>query len=282
MNRRKKSKQEPGIPAWMLTFSDLMTLLLTFFVLLVSMAVIDEQRKLVVLGSIVGTFGASPETENYLAQRDERKTREIGPMNDIQDLELLKPLLYEDARDDIRFAENKLIQIMSISSDILFEPGQTKLSERGRDLVGRMAPVLRELPQPFLLAGHTSTLRDELKTEYLDYKPKDGEPNPGWRISLGRAMAMYRELLVHGVPAERMRVEAFADYRQRFGNETAAERRMNRRVDIVLDKRGAPDSGKIRATQPQEKPKDYMDYQGFRFGYERQSEPAGTVRPEQE
>lgn len=282
MNRRQKQKQEPGIPAWMLTFSDLMTLLLTFFVLLVSMAVIDEQRKLVVLGSIVGTFGTTPQSENYLAQRDERKTRELGPMNDIQDLELLKPLLYEDARDDIRFAENKLIQIMSISTDVLFEPGQTRLSERGRELVSRMAPVLRELPHPLLLAGHTSTLRDELETRYLDYKPKEGELDPGWRISLERAMAMYRELLGHGIPAARMRVEAFADFRPRFGNETAAERRMNRRVDIVLDKRGAPDSDKIRQTQPVEQPKNYMDYQGFRFGYDRQSEPAGTVRPEQE
>ncbi len=266
----------------MLTFSDLMTLLLTFFVLLVSMAVIDERRKLIVLGSIVGTFGMSTQTENYLALREDRRTREIGPMNDLQNLELLKPLLYEDARDDIRFAENKLIQIMSISTDILFEPGQTKLSERGRDLVGRMAPVLRELPHPLLLAGHTSALRDELETRYLDYKPKDGETDPNWGISLGRAMAMYRELLFHGVPASRMRVEAFADFRPRFGNDTAEERRMNRRVDIVLDKRGVADNDKVRRTLPAEKPRDYMDYQGFRFGYERQSEPPRTVRPEQE
>lgn len=280
--REKKQPPAPGSPAWMVTFSDLMTLLLTFFVLLLSMAIIDEQRKLVALGSIIGTFGPTPQTENYLAKQEERKTREVGPMTDVPDLELLKPLLYEDAREDIRFAENKLIQVMSISTDVLFEPGQTSLSERGRELVGRMAPVLRELPHPLLLAGHTSVLRDELGTDYLDYKTAEGTLDPSWRISLGRAMAVYRELLGHGVAAERMRVEGFSHFHARFDDNTANERRMNRRVDFVLDKRGAADSARIRETLPPERPKDYMEWQGFRFGYDNQSEPSRQVRPARE
>jgi len=60
MARRKEkaSGSDGGTPAWLVTFSDMMTLMLTFFVLLVSMAAImDERRKIVVLGSLVGTFG---------------------------------------------------------------------------------------------------------------------------------------------------------------------------------------------------------------------------------
>lgn len=280
MPRREKKQQPPaGSPAWMVTFSDLMTLLLTFFVLLLSMAIIDEQRKMVALGSIVGTFGPTPKTENHLAKRDERVSREVGPMNDVKDLELLKPLLYEDARDDIRFMENKLIQIVSISTDVLFESGQTKLSLRGREIMGLIAPVLRDLPHPLLLAGHTSTLRDELGTRYLDYQPKEGELDPSWKLSLGRALAVYQVLREHGVPTGRMRVEGFGDTRPRYGSASESERRMNRRVDIVLDKRGAPDSGKIRERVPADKPEDHMDYQGFRFGYGNQSEPSRQVRP---
>lgn len=277
--REKKRRSAPSSPAWMVTFSDLMTLLLTFFVLLVSMAVIDEQRKLVALGSIVGTFGPIPQTENYLAKRDERVSREVGPMNDVNDLELLKPLLYEDARDDIRFMENRLIQIVSISTDVLFESGQTKLSPRGQEIAGLIAPVLRDLPHPLLLAGHASTLRDELGARYLDYKPRESELAPSWEISLERAMAMYQALLSHGVPPERMRVEGFGDTRPRYGDASESERRMNRRVDIVLDKRGAPDSGRISERVTREKPKEHMDHQGFRFDYDSQSEPSRHVRP---
>ncbi len=46
------------MPAWLVTFSDMMTLLLTFFVLLLSMASLTDERKIkVVLGSIIGSFG---------------------------------------------------------------------------------------------------------------------------------------------------------------------------------------------------------------------------------
>lgn len=266
----------------MVTYTDLMTLLMTFFVLLVSMAVIDETRKLVALGSIIGTFGFSPQSENYLATDDNRTTREVGPMNQVSDLELLKPLLWEDARDDIRFAENKLVQIMSISTDVLFEPGRTSLSARGREIIGLFAPVLRGLPQPILLAGHTADLRDELGNEYLDHRPGPDDFNPAWSISLMRAMAVYRELQTQGVPADRMRVEGFADHRPRFGNDNAADRRMNRRVDLVLDKRGAPHGELLRQVMPPEQPKDYLDYQGFRFGVDRQNQPGRTARPVQE
>ena len=57
MARKKKFDPGTGDPAWLVTFTDMMTLMLTFFVLLVSMSVMDERRKLVVIGSIIGTFG---------------------------------------------------------------------------------------------------------------------------------------------------------------------------------------------------------------------------------
>ena len=60
MARRKKPRGATGVaPLWLITFSDLMTLLLTFFVLMVSMAVIDERTKRDVLGSVSEHFGIS-------------------------------------------------------------------------------------------------------------------------------------------------------------------------------------------------------------------------------
>ncbi len=50
-------------------------------------------------------------------------------------------------------------------------------------------------------------------------------------------MSVYRFLLDRGVPSDRLRMEAFGRFRPRYGDQNAADRRRNRRVDIVLDKR---------------------------------------------
>ena len=53
----KRKKEDEGAPAWMVTFADLMTLLLTFFVLLLSMSTLDNQKVKLALGSLRGALG---------------------------------------------------------------------------------------------------------------------------------------------------------------------------------------------------------------------------------
>jgi chemotaxis protein MotB len=263
--RAKKAVAEAGMPAWLVTFSDLMTLLLTFFVLLVSMAVLDEQKKLIVLGSITGAFGMRPQGVNPLSTQDHRMTQDQGPMEDVQDLATLQSILWEDARLDMRFAENKLMQIISITTDVLFEPGSARISSRGRLILSRIAPEIARLDWPVLLAGHTTTLRDELGQDFLDHKQVEGELTPEWKLSLHRALAVYTALVDAGVPASRLKIESFAANRPRFDNTNALGRRMNRRVDIVLDKRAQDKTHRIQNLMPEEQSESIIDLDGFRF-----------------
>jgi len=57
MAKKKGCDCEPGLPGWMATFSDMMTLLLTFFVLLLSMSSLDQQKLKEALGSLKGALG---------------------------------------------------------------------------------------------------------------------------------------------------------------------------------------------------------------------------------
>ncbi|WP_029896643.1 OmpA/MotB family protein [Desulfohalovibrio reitneri] len=235
---RKKKKKGGGddMPTWLITFSDMMTLLLTFFVLLNSMAVIDERRKLVALGSIIGTFGMGSESIDVLTKAQTRKTVEPGPMEDVEDLQMLKEMVWDDAEKDLRFAESRFVQIFSVSSDVLFPPGETELTGRGRELLNRILPVLRQVDYPLLLAGHTATLRDELGEEFR-VRDLRATVDPSWRISLLRTLAVYQYLIGNGMDPAMLRMEAFGRYRPRHDNETPEGRGANRRVDIVLDKR---------------------------------------------
>ena len=275
----KKKKEEGGIPAWLVTFSDMMTLMLTFFVLLVSMAVVDQQRKLVALGSIIGTFGFGKKTENYLANKDERTVREPGPMNDDKELEKLQPPLWEDMSGDLRFEEDKLTRIVSVPADVLFASGSVQLTAEGRSMVAKLAPIVAGAKNPVLLGGHVSTLRDELGADYDRIQKRAEPPGPAWTMSLHRTLAVYQEFLQNGVPAEQMRVEAFGDARPKTHNLDRQSRRYNRRVDLIIDKTGEPDSQAMQDAMPEPKAKRTMEMDGFVFSLDRQQPDTSTKIP---
>ena len=229
-----------GTPAWMITFSDLMTLLLTFFVLLVSMAVMDQQRVLNALGSVSTAFSTKPASFSPLARNNkEDPISEPGPM-EAKDLSPLKDMLWDDPEKDLKFQENRFVQIFSINSEVLFEPKKSVLSERGKNLLNKMLPTLLRIKHPLLVAGHTANRRDEEGADYtinFDSATVDAT----WPLSLARAQNVYQYFVQSGLPAQRLTLEAFGQYRPRFSDRAPSGRLQNRRVDIVLDKRNAPE-----------------------------------------
>lgn len=278
MARRKKKKQDKGgAPAWMITFSDMMTLMLTFFVLLVSMATIDERRRLIVLGSIIGTFGMGEAGFDARSAKDNRRTIEPGPMEDLDNVELLKDLLWEDLEDDLNFQSNKYVDILSINEEVFFEPGSTELTTPGRQVLDRMLPILFRLQYPILLAGHTAADRDEI-SEVFDLGLDDEGLDPSWKLSLGRVLAIYKHFLERGLDPELLRVEAFGKFRPMYSDATPYGRRMNRRVDLVLDKRNTYWLEKLQPTDTPAKDKDYI-YKDFRFDVDVDNGPPPNVEP---
>jgi len=279
MARKEKQADEGGgVPAWLITFTDMMTLMLTFFVLLVSMSTIDERRKLITLGSIIGTFGTGKSYDNF-STKDRRRSVEPGPMDleKVDDLTPLKDKAWENAYEDLDFAANKFVQIFSINEDVLFEPGSTQLKPEGKRMLEGTLPVLLQIDYPLLLAGHTSTLREEEGTAFKVNR-KDEGPDPSWKLSLGRTMSVYRFLLESGVTPDRLRMEAFGRFRPRHGDQTAADRRRNRRVDIVLDKRNGAWLEKI--TKPDEVREDGpYQYKDFRFRLEESAPKSEDISP---
>lgn len=236
MARKKKKKaNEPGA-AWLVTFTDMMTLMLTFFVLLVSMATMDERRRLIVLGSLIGTFGFSEGGYDARSIENSRVTVDPGPMENIEDLAPLRDMLWEDREKDINFESNKYVQIISINDRVLFEPGKATLLPEGMTIINRMLPVLLEIDYPLLIGGHTSTLRQEMGKDF-DVRLLEQPRDPSWELSLHRVMAVYSYLISRGMDPQHLLVEAFGRFNPKFTSRTEEGRRRNSRVDIVLDKR---------------------------------------------
>lgn len=238
---RKKEKQDAGNdePGWLVTFSDLMTLLLTFFVLLLSLAsLVDEKKRLVSIGSLLGAFGPATGSVQPLTIKPADLIKEPGPMEDIPvtDLEPLKELIWEDSATDFDFQSNRFIQVFSVDTDVMFKPGQTSLTQRGQEIIRKIIPVIKKEKYPLLLTGHTSSIRSEFAAEYVVGMDDKGV-DLSWDISLHRVLTVYRMLLENGVNPHKIRLEAFGRFRSRASNATPEGRRKNRRVEFILDRR---------------------------------------------
>ena len=267
MAREKKSdSSEGGLPAWLITFSDLMTLLLTFFVLLMSMAVIDERAKRDVIGSVAKEMGFGTTITNTTAPSGKKNLLEPGKMDlPDEDLQPLKDRIFDDSSQDLKFQENKFVQIFSLSDEVLFLPGSTDLSPSGMVLLNRLLPYLHRLEYPLLVAGHAGLPRDEEGGDYLVNFDKT-KVDVTWLISFRRAMAVYRHLVAEGIPPDRLSLEAFGHHRARFNNNTPEGRKQNRRVDLVLDKRNRTIIEQMEKTKKSsEKKTTEYEFQGFQF-----------------
>ena len=280
MARLKKTGGERSrVPPWLITYSDLMTLLLTFFVLLLSMAVIDERTKLVVLGSVSGSFGEGARLFNPMGKLKDNRNREPGAMDlPEKDLAPLRDMLYEDVEKDLDFMENKYVQILSINDQVLFTPGSTKLSPQGEALLDRLMPYLQHIGYPLLVAGHTATRRDEEASAYTVVL-QAGVLDSTWTLSYQRALSVYRHFLGRGMDAGKLSLEAFGQFHPRYSNNLPEGRQKNRRVDLVLDKRNLEWIRKVESLRESEPAKAEHFYKGFRFDLTMPGESVPGRRP---
>jgi chemotaxis protein MotB len=268
MARRKDRGKTISDTLWLVTFTDMMTLLLTFFVLLLSMAVIDERARRVVLGAVSHGFGLKADISTPLSSGQSVSIVEPGPMDlSPRDLAALRDKIFDDASQDLDFQENKYVQILSINEQVLFQPGQTGLSAGGVLLLDRLLPYLQNLEHPLLVAGHAGPRRDEEGSGYLVNFSDQGMDGT-WLLSFQRSSAVYRQLISRGIPPEKLIMEAFGQFHPRYANTTPEGRQKNRRVDLVLDKRNREWIRRIQAMQDtgevsRQAPIHY--YKGFKF-----------------
>lgn len=236
-SRKKSDNTQQSFPAWMITFSDLTTLLMTFFVMLVSIAsMTDVYKRKVALGSVSGKFGTgAPSLDDLTTEDDKKRMIDPGPINMFKDLQEIRDRLWEDPDADLRFESNRFIQRVSIDVEALFAPGTASLSSRGLEILQMLAPVVAQSAYPLGLSGHTGAGRDEFGPDFVPRR--DEAVDFSWRLSLERVVTVYRFFRETGVDAQAMRLEGFGRFKPRAGDTTIADRNANMRVEITLDKR---------------------------------------------
>lgn len=133
-------------------------------------------------------------------------------------------------QDDVQATyDDRGLVVSLVSRHVVFEANLASLSARGRQIVDTLAPVLREIPDPLQIDGHTNQAAGNPRFFATD-----------WDLSSARAITVLRRLNEQrGIPATRLSLSAYGHERPLVDPSKAGSQEVNKRVDIVLVS-GAP------------------------------------------
>jgi chemotaxis protein MotB len=240
----------------MATFSDLMSLLLTFFVLLLSFANMDIVRFEEAMSSIRNALIGGPtamkevpqtsvvdlsqssntsliETQQEVQENPPTEMQEpetaatqvVTTTTDLDALASIEQMLREQELTDVAEAEaTSRGVIIRVKGQLFFDAGSAELLERSHRVLNEIGAILLAFPYNVTVEGHT------------DDQPIRTERFPSnWELSTGRAISVMRYLTERrGVPTARMGVAGYADIHPIVPNDSQEHRAANRRVEFVF------------------------------------------------
>jgi chemotaxis protein MotB len=224
VSARKKKKDEGGggVPAWMATFSDLVTLLLTFFVMLMAMASFDEaadlETALESLRDALASLGFGDGLVSMIA--GENLSDQIRKDVTARPLE---PTEHPSGEADHSDAVVKLSQTptevrLTLDDQVFFTAGGKTLRPGARDRLRGLGVVLAAQEVTVRVEGHTDASGDEASN---------------WELSVLRSLVVADTLHQEGnVPLERLQARGYGAFHPTVERDEDQPR--NRRIDIVL------------------------------------------------
>ncbi len=234
----KSKKQEEGSPQWMTTFSDLMTLLLVFFVLLYSFSVIDVEKFQRFMASFQGSgildSGAEPLKKNKDKDFDvpadvQQKMSDLSKLNPLAEIYIAVQEYISDNNLDkeisVKFSERGVA--LEIKNKILFNSAKAELKPEALKILRELAGLFENIPYTISVEGHT------------DNRPINSAKFPSnWELSSARALSVVRFLAERiGLDPHKFCAVGYGEYHPVAPNDTAINMAKNRRVVIVINSR---------------------------------------------
>ncbi len=258
MAKRKPETPKPGSPAWMATFSDLMNLLLCFFVLLFSMSTVDAQKFELIAASFSETFsifssggkaigedmmisnGVSQlnELDNYINSTGKDAENEDIVPDALKEFEEQKLAESEELAEKIEEAlqESGMQELIGVNFNsqyvqltmngaLLFDSGDADLKDDSNVMMEQIARVLERYAEGIIeVEGHTDNV------PMNGYKYSDND-----ELSSARAISVFRYLMEHTtIDPVMIKHSGRGEYVPIADNSTPEGRALNRRVEIKI------------------------------------------------
>jgi chemotaxis protein MotB len=225
---------------WLVTYADLMTLLLVFFVLLFSLSSLDKERYKSAVERIKVQIDqkkdsiALMELMEVYDNMDQQiiiedvtglRTREAGLIKDINRFVVNKN---DSSMIKTHMLEGKII--ITINGQALFNSGSAALKTKAVPILDQIVSVVFEYPEYDInIKGYT----DDIPIA-TDKFPSN------WELSAIRATTVLKHLILRGIKPNRLTATGYADMDPLYPNISDANRALNRRVEFVLEKKTTP------------------------------------------
>ncbi|WP_372748810.1 flagellar motor protein MotB [Litorivivens sp.] len=260
-------KAQAGAPAWVMTFADLMSLLLAFFVLLFSFSEMDKQKFKELSGSMRDAFGVQREVPAFnppigtsVIARDfspgmptptdqdqvrQEAIKELTEMRKQGENEEAENDLLEDLEKVLNYLEVEIakgvVEVQSDGERVItiriretgsFPSGSADLSNDFNPVILKIARLTNEIGGRIAVAGHTDIV--PISTDRY---------RSNWELSSARAVTVLEQIVEKGqLDPARFQVAGFGATRPIDSNDTAEGRARNRRVEVILLRGGSLDT----------------------------------------
>ncbi|KAE9637045.1 OmpA family protein [Defluviitalea raffinosedens] len=246
MSRRKQEEEvKQGAPEWMNTYGDMVTLLLTFFVLLFSMSTVDAEKFRGFINSLEGSVGILsggssvigdgseignginqlPDLEKYFSettdQMDLKSLEELKKMHSDMEKYIKENHLTEKV--DAKLGDNYVT--LTFKDGVLFDTGKAELKPEAIEILDKIGIQLAKYPN--------NRIRFEGHTDNVPIRTVQFPSN--WELSAARAIAVAKYYINElSFDPKQFSTEGFGEYSPIADNSTAEGRAKNRRVEIKI------------------------------------------------
>lgn len=249
MNRRRSRRNDDsGAPKWMVTYSDMVTLILVFFILLFSMSQIDSVkfeaisesfRNRMIFDFFPSAIPMDNPTESTSHMESGKNTNEFKSPTDLPDrsnkdndedsldalLQNVDDFLDENDLNNVISANRTERGVVLVLQDsILFDPGEAEILDTGKPFLTKIGTLLSEISNHVKVEGHT------------DSRPMNSYRYPSnWELSGARASSVIRYLIDENhFDESRFSLAGYGETRPIKPNDNPENMQENRRVEIVI------------------------------------------------
>jgi chemotaxis protein MotB len=236
-HRRREAEEHENHERWLITYADMITLLMAFFIMMYAMSVVDLKKFEALSSAARHVFGGDAEEAGETGRDGGATASGGGLLSGASELAVnraslvnemnraLNAALPEQLREHVAITHSGARVIVSVRADrITFPVGAAELTPEVRQILDAIGPALRGTHARVLIEGHTCNL--PIRTARYP---------SNWELSAQRAA----NVMVHLVRQSRLdpdliSASGYADTQPVAPNETKDGRRRNRRVDIVV------------------------------------------------
>jgi len=218
----------PGAPFWMTTYGDMVTLLLTFFILMFAMSSINEQKFLQAAASLQQALGILPKNISLVGEQSPAigttgVSREQIDM--VAAMEQIAEIFQQEALQEVATVEvtGPGEVLVRMGDEVLFDPGESQLKPQALRVLAGIANSIQEKTESVYVEGHT----DNVPISTPEFPSN-------WELSSARALSVVRLLEEAGVAPEQLAAVGHSQYIPIVPNDTPENRAKNRRVELKI------------------------------------------------